>query len=256
MAFIDLIFDMNPWWRDRQAIQQDKHIRTFEASKIQWHPPLLKTPLQEDALHIIKGPRQVGKTTLLKLFIRNLLSDKKVSEKDILFLSIDAARSVDEVVEVILYYFKTIETSNRRYLFLDEASFLPDWPRGIKVLIDMGFDRNATYVVTGSSALDLKRSTEKLPGRRGKGRDFVLLPLSFGQFLSILYPQIKLAPVDSISEFLQKTEEDFFDLRMYKTEIDGALHAYLQTGGFPSWIDAHLKGEPDEHLLMTFRAII
>jgi hypothetical protein len=256
MALMDLIFDMNPWWRDRQAIQQDKHIQTFEASKIKWRPPLLKTSLQEDALHIIKGPRQVGKTTLIKLFIKNLLADKKVSEKDIFFLSIDAARTVDEVLEVILYYFKTIATSNRRYLFLDEASFLPEWPRGIKVLIDMGFDRNATYVVTGSSALDLKKSSEKLPGRRGKGCDFVLLPISFGQFLSIFYPQIKLAPVDSISEILEKKEEDFFDFRMYKTEIEGALHAYLKTGGFPAWIDAHLKGEPDEHLLMTFRAII
>ena len=256
MALIDLIFDMNPWWRDRQSINQDKHIRTFEASKIKWRPPLLQTTLNEDALHIIKGPRQVGKTTLIKLFIRNLLADEKVSGKDIFFLSIDAARTIDEVLEVILYYFKTITTSNRRYLFLDEASFLPEWPRGIKVLIDMGFDRNATYVVTGSSALDLKRSSEKLPGRRGKGCDFVLLPLSFGQFLSILYPQIKVVPVNFISEFLEKKEEDFFDFRMYRTEIDGALHAYLQTGGFPSWIDAHLKGEPDEHLMMTFQAII
>ncbi len=256
MTLLDLIFDMNPWWRDRQAIHQDKHIRTFEASKIKWRPPLLEASLEQDALHIIKGPRQVGKTTLLKLFIRNLLADKKVSDKDILFLSIDAARTVDDVLETILYYFKTVRTSNRRYIFLDEASFLPQWPRAIKVLIDMGFDRNATYVVTGSSALDLKKSSEKLPGRRGKGQDFVLLPLSFGQFLSTLYPQIKLTPVDSICEFLQKKEEDFFDLRMYKTEIEGALHAYLQTGGFPEWIDSHLKAESEEHLLMTFRAII
>ncbi|RZB35932.1 MAG: hypothetical protein SRB2_02730 [Desulfobacteraceae bacterium Eth-SRB2] len=85
---------------------------------------------------------------------------------------------------------------------------------------------------------------------------FVLLPLSFNQFLSVLYPKIKLAPVDSISEFLQKKEENFFDLRMYKTELEGALHAFLQTGGFPSWIDARLKEERDEHLQMTFRAII
>jgi len=135
MALIDLIFDMNPWWRDRQSINQDKHIRTFEASKLKWRPPLLKTPLQEDALHIIKGPRQVGKTTLIKLFIKNLLADDKVSEKDIFFLSMDAARTVDEVLEVILYYFKTIKTSNRRFLFLDESSFHPEWPRGIKVLL-------------------------------------------------------------------------------------------------------------------------
>lgn len=256
MALIDLIFDMNPWWRDREAIQQDKYIRTFETSKIKWRPPLLKIPLQEDAIHIIKGPRQVGKTTLLKLFIRNLLLDKNISEKDILFLSIDAARDVDEVAEVILYYLKTLKTSNRSYLFLDEASFLPEWPRGIKILIDMGFDRNTTYVITGSSALDLKKSSEKLPGRRGKGGDFVLLPLSFGQFLTILYPQIELSRVDSVSQLLQKKEEDFFDFLMYKTEIDGALHQYLQTGGFPSWIDARLKGETDEHLLMTYRAIM
>jgi len=256
MALTDLIFDMNPWWRDRQAIQQDSQIRTFDASKIKWHPPLLKTSLAEDALHIIKGPRQVGKTTLLKLFIRNLLADRKVSDKDILFLSLDAARTVDEVLETLLYYLKTVRTSNRSYLFLDEASFLPEWPRAIKVLIDMGFDRNATFVVTGSSALDLKRSSEKLPGRRGKGRDSVLLPLSFGQFLGILYPQIKLTPVNSISEFSQRTQEDFFDLHMVKTELEGALLTYLQTGGFPAWIDIHLKAESEEHLLMTFRAII
>jgi predicted AAA+ superfamily ATPase len=106
------------------------------------------------------------------------LAYEKVSEKDILFISMDAARTVDDVLDVILYYFKAIATSNRKYLFLDEASFFPDWPRAAtKVLVDMGFDRNATYVVTGSSALDLKRSSEKLPGRRGKGCDFVLLPL-------------------------------------------------------------------------------
>jgi predicted AAA+ superfamily ATPase len=101
MALIDLIFDMNPWWRDRQSINQDKHIRTFDASKIKWRPPLLKTPLNEDALHTIKGPRQVGKTTLIKLFIKKLLADEKVSEKDILFISIDAARTIDEVLEGI-----------------------------------------------------------------------------------------------------------------------------------------------------------
>ena len=253
---MDLLFDMNPWWKNRQAIHQDKHIQTFESSMIRWLPPLLKTPLQEDALHIIKGPRQVGKTTLLKLLIRNLLSDKSISENDILFLSLDAARNVDEVVEAILYYFKTVRTSNRRYLFLDEASFLSEWPRGVKVLIDMGFDRNATYVVTGSSALDLKKSSERLPGRRGKGRDFVLLPLCFREFLSILHPQISIVPVDSLSEFFQKEQRDFFDLHMYKTEIEGAFHAYLQTGGFPAWIDARLKQESDEHLHMTFRAIV
>ncbi len=256
MALQDLIFDMNPWWRDRQSIKQDKHIRTFEASKIRWRPPLLKTPLNEDALHIIKGPRQVGKTTLIKLFIKNLLAYEKVSEKDILFISMDAARTVDDVLDVILYYFKAIATGNRRYLFLDEASFFPDWPRAIKVLIDMGFDRNATYVVTGSSALDLKRSSEKLPGRRGKGCDFVLLPLSFREFLSILYPKIVPVPVNSILEFFEKKEKDFFDCRMYKTELEGALHTYLQTGGFPAWIDAYLQAESNEHLLMTFRAIV
>lgn len=256
MALIDLVFDMNPWWRDRRAIEQDKYIRAFETSRIKWRPPLLRMPLHEDALHVIKGPRQVGKTTLIKLIIRSLLADEAISEKDVLFLSVDAARNVDEVVQVILYYLKTVRSANRGYLFLDEASFFPDWPQGLKVLVDMGFDRDVTYVVTGSSAIDLKRSSERLPGRRGKGGDFVLLPLSFSQFLNVIRPHIRIAPVDSISELMRKKEKDLLALQMYKIELDGALHAYLQIGGFPSWVDAHLKGELDEPLLMTFRAII
>lgn len=256
MALHDLIFDMNPWWRDKKSINQDKHIRVFEASRIKWRPPLLKINLNEDALHIIKGPRQVGKTTLIKLFIKHLLLDETVSGEDILFVSMDAARTVDDVMDVILYYFKTIASDRRRYLFLDEASFFSDWLRGIKVLVDMGFDRNATYVVTGSSALDLKKSAEKLPGRRGKGRDFVLLPLSFRKFLNILYPEIPLHPVNDIADFFEKKEKDFVACRMYRTELEGALRTYFHTGGFPAWIDAYLQAESDEHLLTTFRAIV
>ena len=112
MALIDLIFDMNPWWRDRQSINQDKHIRTFEASKIKWRPPLLKTPLNEDVLHIIKGPRQVGKTTLIKLFIKNLLADDKVSEKNIFFLSTEVSPK--------LYH---VDSSNHAQQGVDERFF-------------------------------------------------------------------------------------------------------------------------------------
>jgi len=41
-------------------------------------------------------------------------------------------------------------------------------------------------VLTGSTSLFAKREVEMFPGRRGKGKNFLLLPLSFRDFLEVV----------------------------------------------------------------------
>ena len=71
------LMDQNPWWRDPKAILKDKHIMALDKSKVQWDPRLkYKFDLNIDAIYTLRGPRQVGKTTLVKDMIRHLIKSQ------------------------------------------------------------------------------------------------------------------------------------------------------------------------------------
>src|SRR5439155_3114609 len=82
----------------------------------------------------------------------------------------------------------------QRWCFLlDEVSGLRDWQRAIKYLRDNTDAAEDCFVLTGSSALDIRRGGERLPGRRGPDADLdkLLLPLSFPEFLSATRPELR-----------------------------------------------------------------
>jgi len=68
------------------------------------------------------------------------------------------------------------------YLFLDEITTIADWQLGVKSAWDAGVTTDDALLLTASSAHDLRRGAERLPGRRGKGKDYLQLPLSFRDF--------------------------------------------------------------------------
>ncbi len=80
----------NPWWKGRSHIKDDKHIINFSEKKYQWHSPVLDElePIPGN-IFSIRGPRQVGKTTLIKLLIQSLL-EKSIPENAIFYASCDA----------------------------------------------------------------------------------------------------------------------------------------------------------------------
>jgi hypothetical protein len=84
MDFIN-ISRQNPWWKDSSAISDDDKIKDFQAAHIQWQPRIKNDiSFDNDRIYTLRGPRQVGKTTLVKLLIKNLLSEVKDS-KSILY---------------------------------------------------------------------------------------------------------------------------------------------------------------------------
>lgn len=52
----------------------------------------------------------------------------------------------------------------------------------MKAAWDAGVTADDALLLTASSAHDLKRGAERLPGRRGKGKDYLQLPLSFRDY--------------------------------------------------------------------------
>jgi len=70
-----------------------------------------------------------------------------------------------------------------RYIFIDEITAIEDWQKSLKYLVDIGLLDNCLVVLTGSSAYDLKRSSERLPGKKGYGKNLVYISITFGEFL-------------------------------------------------------------------------
>ncbi len=196
----------NAWWDDPSAIERDQHIVQIRGKSYAYDPPLVhELSLQESDLHILRGPRQVGKTTILKLIIRRLLAEGK-RPSSILYMSCESIRSFEDLISLVTAFIQS-QPSPDVFLFLDEVSFVSEWQRAVLALWNTGLLQKAATVVTGSNARDLKESAERLPGRRGRGRDHRVYPLS-------------LPAIQSLACFREKSMRETLDL-------------YMRVGGFP-----------------------
>ena len=103
----------------------------------------------------------------------------------ILFFTCDMIKDNSELVDIIKIYLQSfnISKNERTYIFIDEITMVNNWQSAIKYLVDIGLIVNAVVILTGSSAYDLKVSSERTPGRRGEGKDLLFLPLTFNEYL-------------------------------------------------------------------------
>lgn len=220
----------NPWWETPEAVKNDIKIREFGDQKFQYHHPFLKDfPTQIDAILTLRGPRRIGKTTLVKLIIKKLLLDSRIPPENIFFYSCDQITDFKELSIILKEYLSFIRprTQERVFIFLDEISFVKEWQRTIKTFADTGQLQNATCLLTGSSTIDLTFSSERLPGRRGSfpKPDIKLLPLTFGDFVQLVKPELQ-----------KKAQPSFHSASFHKLFDD-----YLLTGGFPNTINEYYQ---------------
>ncbi|MFH1830279.1 MAG: ATP-binding protein [Pseudomonadota bacterium] len=182
-----LINRHNPWWQRPEAINDEPRLVALKTLPLVWHPSICsELNLEEDAVHVVTGPRQVGKSTTIRLMIRELLLEKKIPARNLLLFDCDIVNDSHELADIILHFFENISGHGRKFIFLDEVSFVEKWPAGIKWLIDQGKGTNCTYILTGSSSINLKKSGELMPARRGAGKDVEVHPLSFRQYVKLL----------------------------------------------------------------------
>ena len=214
----------NPWWRDKEEIYNDDKIKAVFSKK---------NPLRyffKKGNKVIIGPRQVGKTTYLKLSILDLL-EKGINPRNVMYFSCDLLRNYREIIEVI----RTFErlSTGEKYVFLDEVTFVNEWEKAIKFFLDSPLSRNVNLYVTGSTSAGIKR--ESFPGRPIKIEEF--LPLSFRKVVFLLKPEFK-----GIVEKLKAptTPEEAYknalDLYPYYDELMNAFYFYLNSGGYPKAI--------------------
>lgn len=212
MRLGDLTY-MNPWWEGKK----DYHVRRWKEQKIRWFPGWIeKISLKPFSLNFVLGPRQVGKTTGIKLLINEIL--KENPPESVLYINVEVLPSYKELSKLIREFqeLKREEGIKTGYIFLDEASSLEGWWRGVKPLIDAGLLENDIVTVTGSSSLRVKRDIELFPGRRGNGKTIEVMPLSFPEYVGVMGLKNPRLKSERVAKFFKE---------------------YLQTGGFPGSIN-------------------
>jgi len=255
MARIAEIVSQNPWWKHgARFVQYDKSLQ--EAKPIFFERRGIE--LKKGAIYILRGPRQVGKTTYLKDAIKKLI-EKGVPPKDILYLSLDFFTSRREMRNAIGYFIDTTKDSRKVYLFLDEITSLEDWNLELKYMADQGITKRGSILATGSSAVKLKEKVELLPGRGLEGNEYYIKPLSFREFvlqsidfiaamvtrdefwesLNGLKLVLKGSSID-LSQSLEDTGKETQKVLPFKRELNYLFQIYLITGGLPGVINHYL----------------
>jgi len=238
---VDELYLMNPWWQNTEKVYSDKHVVSFEKSTFKYYPEKLfrEIPSNKPGIYTIRGPRQIGKTTFLKLYIKRLI-ESGTKPSNIFFFTCDGIKDRFELVEIVKIYFQMFERKQDeiRYLLIDEITAIEDWQASIKYLVDIGLLENCLLILTGSSAYDLKRSSERLPGRRGFGKDLVYTPITFREFLRSMKIDVE---GKTMEELLFLSLEELKTLQFKYSFLEEYFLKFLNTGGFPKAIDDFLK---------------
>jgi len=176
--------------------------------------------LLKDEIIILNGPRQVGKTSLLKL-LQTELKRKGIKEERIFYLNLKDLEILDELnssPKNILNYIKNKNKNKKNYFFIDEIQYLDNPSNFLKYLYDEHRSK-IKLIITGSSSLELKtKLQDSLVGRKVA---FKIIPLCFEEFL-----QFKKA--DILDYYYQKNIPATVQNKFKKY-----LDEYLIFGGMP-----------------------
>jgi len=178
-----------------------------------------------DKVIVIKGARQVGKTTLL-LGLKELLESEK---RRVVYIAADEY-SDREFFENPRLFLKFLEYeygfASNMYVFIDEFQYIKEAGLFVKILRDIikrqRLDIN--IVVSGSSSLEISKNTEFLTGRKV---EFLLSPFSFYEYLSTDKQfSHKFQLFDRFKDMV-----DFYCI--YKKELNQKFASYIRWGGYP-----------------------
>jgi predicted AAA+ superfamily ATPase len=241
----DQLREVNPWWQGKPGRQ----LPAYKRAAYQTLERKLSAGLAPAV--VIRGPRQVGKTTLQEQLIESLLA-RGISAHAILRVQFDDLPTLRKLNEPILslgrWFQKNVlgqtfnEAARKKrpaYIFLDKVQNLRDWASQVKSLVDHS---EVKVVITGSSALRIELGRDSLAGR--------ITTIDLGPFLLREIAGLRLQsevppylPANGLEPMLRL---DFWrglvDFGKTHAQVrDAAFRLFSERGGYPI---AHSKPEP------------
>lgn len=143
---------------------------------------ILKDKIKPNKVLIIYGPRQIGKTTLLKLFLKDQKDYLYVDGEDIFIQDILSSQSIDKLKSFVTY---------KKLIVIDEAQKIPNIGVNLKLLVD--HCPGLKIIATGSSSFDLAQKVgEPLTGRKITLRLYPIAQLELKKTENVIQTQAKL----------------------------------------------------------------
>lgn len=197
----------------------------------------IKAHLQQKEITLIVGPRQAGKTTLMRL----LKKDFDQKGEPTLFLSLDtqADRPFFESQQSLLQKIEVEIGKENGFVFIDEIQRKENAGLFLKGLYDMNLPYK--FVVSGSGSVELKEKVhESLVGRK---RLFEISTLSFKEFADF---KLNYKYSDRLITFFA----------LHKEKIKELLQEYLNFGGYPRVVLAETIDEKREVIADIYQSYL
>jgi len=235
---VEFLERSNPWWRGQPGVPVER-FRRWAFDEV-----LHRLDSKLAPATVVRGPRQVGKTTIQHQLIEYLLLIRRVPPQRIFRVQFDevpALGSLVQPVDTLVRWYEEnvlrepINALARRgedvYLFFDELQNIPQWSGQLKALVD---NVAARTLVTGSSALRIHRQRDSLAGRLST---LELGPLRLSEIIGIRgFAQLKPFAADLLAADL-KHLDTWSALGEYgikhKTVIGKGFQAFSSFGGYP-----------------------
>ncbi len=180
--------------------------------------------IDDHRIILLNGPRQVGKTTLLKMIKEKLISEKGVSENQILWFDLE------QTTNLTIWSKQTTaldslpkDTSQKYYLFIDEFQRSPEIGSTLKVIHD--HYPHIKPIITGSASWYLNIN-ESMAGRKIV---IPIFPLSFFEYLDWVSNEI-----DNKSQFFKIFSKNITSASTKAIEnVNEQFHNFANWGGYP-----------------------
>lgn len=217
----------NPWWTGDPAPVQPGPRRHL-VGQIRHRLNLEIAPIVA-----VRGPRQVGKTTVQLQIIEDLLAEG-ARPNTILRVQFDELGSLHDLVDPILriadwfehhvagtHFNRLARTGRWAHLFFDEVQIVGGWHVQLKFLVD---NASVRAMITGSSALRIEQGRDSLAGRISTIETGVFSLTEIGPLHGLETPDPFL-PGNGMSEIADKAF--WMDLREH-----GLRHSNFRTAAF------------------------
>lgn len=173
---------------------------------------------------ILTGVRRCGKSTILKMIMERLKTERNIPEDRIISCRFDSMEYEDMTAKQIYTLLKEkLSPAGKAYLFLDEVQEIKGWE---KIVNSLASDFDVDLYITGSNSRMM--SSEIATYLTGRYVSFRIFTLSFGEYLMF--------------------KSKFANVGEPKTELAN----YVRLGGFPA---THLQAYSQDEIYTIVRDI-
>ena len=171
----------------RSFRERDPQLRHLATCPLSHRSTLIdRLPRSTPGIYSLGGGRQIGKSTLLKQWMAELI-DRGTPARAITFLT---GELIDDHHGLLLQMNTHLEDAppdGRNYLIVDEITDVRNWDKAVKFAVDAGLLERTVLMVTGSDLALMQDARMRFPGRRGAADepDFRLHPLSFREYVAL-----------------------------------------------------------------------